>query len=725
MCAALLLAFLALAPTMSLATTEQGTVDAAANPIRKVVTMLQTMHTKVEAEGAKEKQLYDKYNCWCKNGADSLAKSIASATTKVPQLQSDIEAGSSELAQLKGDLKKDQSDRDAAKAASAKATVIREKEAAAFAAEKAEYDANIGAILEAIAAISKGMVGGFLQGSAARRLYTAVLSTQDLFDNERAELAAFLAGSQSSEYAPQSGEILGLLKQLKNSMSGGLADAMAAENAAIQAYEKLVHPKAKEVAAVTKAIEEKMLRSGEVSVHIVKMKEDLSDTEKSLLEDKAFLAEMDKSCALKKTEYDAHVKVRSEELVALADTIKLLNDDEALQLFKSTLPSAGASLVQMQTNIMSQRTQALAEVRDAQRMYGRSRPELDFLALAIQGKKIGFEKVIGMIDGIIESLGREQQDDEHKKEYCGRQLDFADDKKNGIERDVSNLGKAIAEEEDGIAVLTGEIDMLAAGIKTLDKVVADATDQRREEHKDYTELVASNSAAKELLGFAKNRLNKFYNPRRYLAPPKRVLSEEQRITFNLGGTLAPTHAPGGIAGTGISMLAQVSSHTHRKDAPPPPPETFGAYAKKSGHTTGVIEMMDLLIQTLDKETAEAETEEKDAQADYEQSMKDSAAKRADDSQALAHKEAAKAAIEGDLVMHREQKRATMKELMATLKFTQSLHTECDWLMQYFDVRKEARAGEIDSLRQAKAVLSGADFSLMQATSLKSFLRRRL
>merc|ERR1719476_920642 len=225
---------------------------------------------------------------------------------------------------------------------------------------------------------------------------------------------------------------------------------------------------------------------------------------------------------------------------------------------------------------------------------------------------------------MIKVLGREQQDDDHKKEYCSKQFDLADDKKKGLEHDISDLERAIADEEDGIAVIADEIESLADAIKALDKAVADATEQRREEHQDYTELIASNSAAKEVLGFARNRMNKFYNPRLYLAPPKRELSEEQRITLNLGGTLAPTNPPGGIAGTGITVLSQISAHVHLKDAPAPPPETFGAYAKKSGHAAGVIEMIDLLIRNLDKEMTEAGTEEKYAQADYEQSMKDSA-----------------------------------------------------------------------------------------------------
>merc|ERR1711896_83764 len=91
-----------------------------------------------------------------------------------------------------------------------------------------------------------------------------------------------------------------------------------------------------------------------------------------------------------------------------------------------------------------------------------------------------------------------------------------------------------------------------------DKSVSEATEQRKEENKEYTELMASDAAAKELLGFAKNRLNKFYNPKLYKAPPKRQLSEQDQITVNMGGTLAPTAAPGGIAGTGVTAMNQQS-----------------------------------------------------------------------------------------------------------------------------------------------------------------------
>merc|ERR1719375_638465 len=124
-------------------------------------------------------------------------------------------------------------------------------------------------------------------------------------------------------------------------------------------------------------------------------------------------------------------------------------------------------------------------------------------------------------------------------------------------------------------------------------------------------------------------------------------------------------------------------------------------------------MINLLIADLDKEMVEAETTEKDAQADYEQMLTDSAEKRALDGKALTEKNAAKAGLESDIESDSEAKGSAVKELMATEKFISSLHAECDWLLQYFDTRKEARAGEVDSLKRAKAVLSGADYSLVQ------------
>merc|ERR1719440_1091010 len=124
-------------------------------------------------------------------------------------------------------------------------------------------------------------------------------------------------------------------------------------------------------------------------------------------------------------------------------------------------------------------------------------------------------------------------------------------------------------------------------------------------------------------------------------------------------------------------------------------------------------MMDMLIKDLDKEMTTAETVEKDSQADYEVIMSDSATKRAADSKLVSEKEAAKADTAADLEKHKETKAATLKELEGTIETIKALHSECDWLVEMYSVRKEARAGEVESLKNTKAVLSGADFSLIQ------------
>merc|ERR1719316_2374956 len=467
--ATILLALLAASFNGSYAA-EQG-----ANPIRKVVTMLQAMEKKVTAEGEKEQELFDKFMCYCKNGDEALGKSISDAETKIPQLTSDIEEAEAQVKQLKQDLKSHQTDRAAAKAAMAEATSLREKDASAFAALKAEADANIAALAKATAAVSKGMAGSFLQSEGAKVLQRLVLAQNRVTDFEREELTAFLSGQEG--YAPQSGQIEGILQQMKDTMVKELGESTTAETTSINNYENLMAAKEKEVASLSTAIEEKMVRLGDLQVSIVEMKEDLDDTSKSLLEDKKFLADPDKNCALKTKEHEENSKLRSEELLALADTIKILNDDDALELFKKTLPAA-ASLMQLQVSVADQRRRALALVNAARKSH--KNPSLNFLALALQGKSVDFGKVIKMIDEMVAILGQEQIDDDSKKAYCEEQFDVSDDKKKSLERSISDLEKAIAKAKEAIATFAEEIKALEAGIVALDKAVVEATEIRKE-----------------------------------------------------------------------------------------------------------------------------------------------------------------------------------------------------------------------------------------------------
>mmetsp|Transcript_76887 Transcript_76887/g.146283 ORF Transcript_76887/g.146283 Transcript_76887/m.146283 type:complete len:704 (-) Transcript_76887:52-2163(-) len=676
-----------------------------ANPIRKVVTMLQAMQKKIAAEGEEETKLFEKFECYCKGSGGDLKASIAASEGKVPQVTSDIEESESKLAQLKEDLTQHKGDREAAKGAMADATGIREKEAAAFAKEKAEASTNVAALTSAIDALEKGM-SGFLQTDAAQLLRKMVTKMSSLTEYDRDEVASFLSAKQNDEYAPASGEIVGILKEMKDTMAKGLAEAEAAEAASIKSYEELMAAKTKEVAALTAAIEEKTKRVGELGVAIVQMKQDLSDTQKALLEDTKFLKDLEENCATKKDEHDANMKLRAEEQVALSETIKVLNDDDALDLFKKTLPGSSA-FVQVEVSRASQVKQALAKILDAKHHVHGRRPELDFIALALQGKKVNFDKVLKMIDDMVKLLVEEGQDDSHQKEYCEAQFDASEDKTKVLAHSISNLESDIASSEETMATLESEIAALGASIESLDKSVAEATEQRKEEHAAFTELMATDTTATELLAFAKNRLNKFYNPSVYIAPPTTTLSMEDKLYVQGGGVLS---------------LVQIRAHSVGKAAPPPPPATAAAYSKKSSESTGVIAMLDKLIKDLDTEMTEASAAEKNSQSEYVKTMKDAQDKRADDSAAMTNKQAAKAETEADLEAAKSEMGATKKQLMATEKYISSMHSECDWLLKYYDVRAEARAGEIESLKSAKAVLSGADYSLMQVKGRSRSLR---
>jgi predicted nucleic acid-binding Zn-ribbon protein len=218
----------------------------------------------------------------------------------------------------------------------------------------------------------------------------------DMSGVDREMLTNFLAAK--SGYAPASGEIVGILKTMKDEMTVDLNEATASENAAIAALEELSAAKLKEIDALTASIESKTARSGELAVKHAEMMNDLDDTREDLEESKKFLADLDVNCANKKKEWSAYQKMQGEELLALADTIKVLNDDDALELFKKTLPGSSASFMQLTVSSKSMQQTALAILSQV------SSPRVDLLEVALRGGKQGFGKIIKMIDALTVEL---------------------------------------------------------------------------------------------------------------------------------------------------------------------------------------------------------------------------------------------------------------------------------------------------------------------------------
>ena len=388
---------------------ENAVTQHATNPIRKVVTLLQQMQNKVTAEGKKEKELFDKFMCYCTTGADDLAASINSADTKIPQVEAALKEGEATKLQLQADIKNHQADRVEAKEALAKATALRGKEAAVFAKDSADFNANIGAMQKAITAIEKGMGGAFLQSATASSVKRICIDG-DMSSADRDQVMAFLSNGEGFGYAPASGQITGILKQMQETMEADLAGITKTEQDAIANYDALAAAKEKQIQANTKAIEQKIERVGNLGVEIETMKADLSDTAQAMIEDKKFLGDLDNQCKTKKAEWEVRSKTRTEELLALADTVKMLNDDDALELFKKTLPGSAALLQTTQVASNQMRKQALGALS-----HGNHKDfHLDLISMALRGKKFSFDKVITMIDEMAALLVKEQQDDNDK-----------------------------------------------------------------------------------------------------------------------------------------------------------------------------------------------------------------------------------------------------------------------------------------------------------------------
>merc|ERR1719498_1456072 len=155
----------------------------------------------------------------------------------------------------------------------------------------------------------------------------------------------------------------------------------------------------------------------------------------------------------KEDEWATRQKVRAEELVAIADTIKILNDDDALELFKKTLPTP--SLLQVKSNGAATKKRALVALQQANQGVKRDY-RLDLISLALKGKKVSFAKVLKMIDDMVSLLKQEQRDDNDKKEYCEGMIDKTEDDLKQLELTVSDLGKAAADYKESIATLTEE-----------------------------------------------------------------------------------------------------------------------------------------------------------------------------------------------------------------------------------------------------------------------------
>jgi len=402
--------------------------------------------------------------------------------------------------------------------------------------------------------------------------------------------------------------------------------------------------------------------------------------------------------------------MRAEEIAAISEAVKILNADNALDLFKKTAfvqQSDGMRFLQ-KSSMMSNGRRAQAMLRSLAKT-GSHSTQLSLIASALKTSAVDFSKIADMITGMVEVLESEQKDDDTQLAFCKSEHAKSDRTKKETESKLASLVASIEDMSATKAQLASEIATLTNDIKVLDGAVAEATQQRKSDHAEFTSAQAENQAATELVEKAKNRLFQFYRPSLHVKEERRELTQEEEIAISAGG-VDPRGAEEAAAAAQANLptFVQIRVASDDKAAPPPPPETFGAYQKKGQKSNGVIALMDMMIEELKTDYDSSKQSEAMDQKDYENLMASSQKTRAQNAKSITEKESAKAEWSEKIENAKTDHASTTDSLLKLNEFIHGLHAQCDFLVENADMRKEARTSEIEGLKNAKAVLSGAN-----------------
>merc|ERR1719386_295218 len=278
-----------------------------------------------------------------------------------------------------------------------------------------------------------------------------------------------------------------------------------------------------------------MARAGELAVSVVQTQDALEYANEEAADTQKFAATLEKDCATKEQENAERTKMRNMEVSAISEAIGILNDDDALDVFKKALPS---SFVQTVGFLQQSNTKASGPHKAQAILAGvaakTKNTHLNLILYTLNSKlKMksagGFDEVKKMIDDMVVLLGKQQKDDETQKAYCEGEFEKSADEEAASKTKLAQTDAALSEMTDSIGTLMEEISALEASVAALDKSVADSTEQRKEEHAAYVEQMQMNEAAMGLVEKAKNRMQKFYNPTLYKAPPKTENTMEGKI----------------------------------------------------------------------------------------------------------------------------------------------------------------------------------------------------
>ena len=365
-------------------------------------------------------------------------------------------------------------------------------------------------------------------------------------------------------------------------------------------------------------------------------------------------------CASTDAEWEERQKTRQLEMEACSKALAILSSDDAHDLFTKTFNPA---FVQTESRASSERRSKAAAVLASVAKKLNS-PRLS--AIAAKVRLDAFTRVKKAIDDMVAQLLKEKADEIKHKDFCVDEFNTNQLQTEKKDREKEDLLALIEDLELTIKTLTSEIDTLKSEIAEMQVQMKRAGEDREKENKEFQQTVADQRASQKLLTAALNVLKGFYEKKEKAA----LLQQE----------------PAG----------------------PPPPPGFKEY-KKNSAAGGVMGMIQQIINDAKAMEAEAIRAEEDAQKAYEDFVKETNASIEAKTKEIINKSEEKAKAETDLNQANEDKEAVLLELEQLSNYNAELHQSCDFVMKNFEIRQTARDEEIEALKQAKAILSGADF----------------
>jgi chromosome segregation ATPase len=653
--------------------------EAKNRPVSKVITLLKDMLKQLEKEAEEDEEIYDKMACWCETNDKEKTKSIADAEARISDLTTKIEELTASSARLNTEIKNLEKEVAENQAALDKATAIRQKQLAEFNEEEKDALEAISALKAAITVLSKhnsllqipkSHIAGIAASVQNQMQKHSSLLAGVLTHAERKIVASFVQSPEDyfdasptfkQSYAPQSGEIFGILKQMLETFENNLSASQKEEMANQKAYEDLKAAKEDEIAAGQAQIDTKTQELADTDEKNAQAKEDIEDTKNTLSADEQFLMMLKEKCSMTDTEWEERQKTRQLEMEAVSKALAVLSTDDAHDLFTKTF---NPSLLQKDASMQSERRSQASKLLQAAAQKLQN-PRL--ATLAVRVRLDAFTRVKKAIDDMVAMLLKEKEDEIKHKDFCVEEFNTNELQTDKKEREKADLIAKIEDLEMTIKQLTDAIEQLKSEIAEMQVQLKRAGEDREKENKEFQMTVADQRATQKLLTAALNILKGFYEKKAKAA------------------------------------LLQID-----QPAGPPPPPGFEAY-KKNAAAPGVMGMIQQIIN--DAKAMEAETirSEEDAQKAYEDFVKDTNASIEAKSKDIVNKSETKAKAEADLVEAKENKEAVMLELEQLGNYKAELHSSCDFVMKNFEIRQTARDEEIEALKQAKAILSGAKF----------------